>query len=349
MVADRTIVVVAGVGAAAVAGVAYWRWRSAQAERAADAAKDPCEVLRLAGASEAQIAACKAGKVILGEVIEAASEAVDSIISGQVKDFRKTNEAKNGRVVDENPLKISPEFFKQAQNWPWYVQMIQPDYTTKTSSVSMMRGMPPLHENGCIPAPGARLSETKGWHRCAEGSASYVMLDEAVPIPLGNNRYNGSSFRRTYTGAYLRPDPEERDPLKFRAQVLDPLTHRHWQATGTGSLKDHKFPLQVADGQEPWWVLGNPYVAPAMGKVPLVEWMTDGSGDARAKSVSFIDEVVVERPPPPVALPPGTGQPPEAVPETPPLDNPGPGYVWQPDPSLPPPSGYWRRKRASEA
>lgn len=329
-----------------MAGVAYWRWRAAEAERAADEAKDPCELLRLAGRSDAEVAACKAGKQVIGGIIDAVDDALDGLITGQVKDFRAANEAVNGRVVDENPLRLAKEFFELHQNWPFYAQTMGPDGSTKVTSISMMRGLPPLHENGCIPAPGARLSDGKGWHRCAKGTMSYVALDEALPWKLGENRWLESSYRRCYTGMYRRPELSN-DSLRAYRQIMDPTTHPHFASGGnSGARRVQKFPLEVSAGQEPWWVCSKPYVAPNGGMRPLVTFEADAAGDMRPVKVEFVvDDTSVEKPlPPPQALPPGTEQPPVGVP----TDSPGPGYVWIPeDPNRVPPNGYWARKRAN--
>ena len=347
MVSDRTVVIVAGLGAVAVAGVAYWRWRTAEAERAADAAKDPCELLRLAGAGDAEVAACKAGKAVVGELIDLVDGALDALVSGQVKDWRAANVAANGAVVDENPLRISKEFFEAHQNWPFYAQTMGPDGATRITSVSMMRGCPVLHENGCIPAPGARLSADKGWHKCAPETRSYVALDEAVPWKLGEDRWLMSGYRRCYTGQYQKPEFSN-DSLRQYRQILDPTTHPHIRVGGnSGSRRDQPFPLAHSAEQEPWWVCGRAFVAPAMGLQPVVVFRADAAGDQRPVEVSFEPIPDPGNPlPPPPALPPGQEQPPVGQP----TDQPDPNMVWvPPDNSVSPPMpGYWRRRRAKD-
>lgn len=306
--------------------------------------RDPCELLRLSGGGEAAVEACRRARAIGEVVIDIGDGIIDAITTGK-SDFEDANSSKNGPITTRDPLGVDRFVAAQQGKVHRFTGYNQPVQDT-----TALRWTPPQHANGCIPCEGVYVSDAVGWHRCAAGTRSYIkrgdngMLDE-VEIPNGISKRVGTL---TWTGNYQFGPTDGDQVQNKRRGNSDVLTHPHWWVSNH-DLPDSRnaFPLEVPAGSVAWWICGRPYVAPA-GSLPYVTW-TGGGATSREFTVEWGQPKPRPAPPPPVGQPvegpPGTGDIP--IGEAPdPGGMPdgyrdGRGYVWR---HLPVP--HWERERA---
>lgn len=283
-----------------------------RAARVGGGKDDPCELLRLMGAPEEKVELCKATKAVVGAALEIADQLVDTILPGRSEaDIVAHNVSVNGAVLELDPLNAAAHAAAR--------QGLVQRFIGKDQAPILRRAVrdfpPPLHANGCIPCQGVYLSESIGFHRCLPGTNNYTVMGDRVAertITVGDRTTHD---RRAYTGGYTgqwnfgAPLGSGYANVSWdtRAAVIDPLTHPHYSSSEPGVVND--FPISANDvpqGFMRWWVCGQPATGPA-GTVPSRVVFETKNGRRLFKSVEFGAESSIERPPPPpVATPGGT-------------------------------------------
>lgn len=341
----------AALAVALAVAIGWWRRRDDAATEDKDDDEGDTDPCALVSANPVAYAYCRAGKA----GVEIADVILDEVIV-DVNDYLENNIAKNGAVIDANPLGITLEYMR-GPNMMSQAGGGRGDAPDGGGFVPPMAHRPPLHANGCIPCVGAYLGEGAGHHLCAAGTGTrpYSRQEFARrPDGPGGDRRAYTEFATARWRGALPVSHEEAQHISqgSRGVTVDPTTHPHWDSLAT-------FPIAVPEGRVPWWIVGRP-VTLAPGEVPYRRL----EGRGLACRIVEVGGLIPSEPPPVaysdetgvgggvtspgaggvVVSQPGTG--PVVIEDEPPLTptNDDPLYVWV---AFPPPDtgGYWDRRR----